>query len=211
MNFYKRNLPHWHPANAEFFITVRLANSLPKIAAKKLKAEQKILRNSNINPSQIQRTIFRKYEQLLDNSDSGPTWLSKSKIADLVKESIHHRDKKIYDLYCFCIMPNHVHMVFKINKDNDLKKHGSRNQPTLLTKVLKELKRYTAREANKLLNLEGQFWQHESFDRVIRNNEELERTIAYTLNNPVKAGLVEYWENWPYSYCKPDFVDTFRK
>ncbi|AII51078.1 hypothetical protein N008_03655 [Hymenobacter sp. APR13] len=28
----------------------------------------------------------------------------------------------------------------------------------------------------------------------------MQRVIAYVLNNPVKAGLVESWEQWPYTY-----------
>lgn len=52
-------------------------------------------------------------------------------------------------------------------------------------------------------------WQHESFDRVIRDAEELESTIRYVLNNPVKAGLVDEWQDWPFSYCKSKFKTEF--
>ena len=45
----------------------------------------------------------------------------------------------------------------------------------------------------------GSFWQAESYDHVVRNGE-LERIISYVLENPVKAGLVEDWEQWPYTY-----------
>ena len=51
-----------------------------------------------------------------------------------------------------------------------------------------------------MLKREGAFWQSESYDHVVRNDVELKRIIAYVLNNPVKAGLVENWQDWPYSY-----------
>lgn len=73
---------------------------------------------------------------------------------------------------------------------------------TELTNELRLLKGSTARECNKILNRNGTFWQHESYDHVIRDPEELERTIWYVLNNPVKAQLVESWELWQWSYCK---------
>jgi putative transposase len=69
-------------------------------------------------------------------------------------------------------------------------------------RMLQSLKRHTARKANTLLRRSGQFWQEESYDRVIRDGEELEHTIWYVLFNPVKAGLVESWEHWKWMYVK---------
>lgn len=210
MDFYKRNLPHWHPSNAEFFITIRLANSLPKSAVRKLKYQRDLLKKTNYTAPNIREKVFKKYEQLLDKSDYGPTWLSNPEIADIVGSSIKYRDNKIYDLYCFCIMPNHVHFIFRVEqtKANYSNYKKSKNHPTFLTKILQELKRYTAREANKILGRSGQFWQRESYDRVIRDNKELERTIKYVLYNPVKANLAKHWKDWPYTYCKSKFLDN---
>ncbi|MAU00364.1 MAG: hypothetical protein CL608_24750 [Anaerolineaceae bacterium] len=59
------------------------------------------------------------------------------------------------------------------------------------------LKRYTAVEANKVLGRQGQFWQHESYDHIVRDEAELQRIRQYVLNNPVKAGLVDSAEQWP--------------
>ncbi len=44
------------------------------------------------------------------------------------------------------------------------------------------------------------FWQHESYDHVVRNEREYERILAYIVNNPVKAGLVSDWQEWPYTF-----------
>jgi REP element-mobilizing transposase RayT len=71
-----------------------------------------------------------------------------------------------------------------------------------LIKILESLKKYTALRINRVLHRTGAFWQHESYDHVIRNDDELEKTIRYVLYNPVKAGLVNKWENWKWSYCK---------
>lgn len=213
MNFYKRNLPHWHPPGAEFFITFRLTNSLPRTAVEKLKSLQEILKNRNEKADKIQRAVFKQYEQLLDKPEFGPQWLSQNTVANIIADSIKYRDQKEYDLYCYCIMSNHVHLVIKMIEAAELRSRAanSLNQPTSLTKVLKELKRFTARESNIVLERSGQFWQHESYDRVIRNSKELERAIHYTLNNPVKAGLVMNWSEWPYSYCRADLINIFDK
>ena len=209
--YYKRKLPHWQPNHAEFFITFRLADSLPQRAIEKIKSEKRLLERKLYNAQQVDRSdklsdlrkkhrlLFNKYEDQLDSGSSGPTWLSKPSIANTISEAIHYRDGSKYDLYAYCIMPNHVHMVIKmisLNKDRQI---------PALTSVLKSLKSFTALKANRILNRTGQFWQHESFDRVIRNAEELESTIKYVLNNPAKANLIDKWQDWPYSYCKSKF------
>jgi REP element-mobilizing transposase RayT len=94
-------------------------------------------------------------------------------------------------------MPNHVHLVFK-----QLKKNEDYENNLAVTGMLKNLKWFTALKSNQALKRSGTFWQEESFDRVIRDQKELEATIKYVLNNPVKAGLVDQWQDWPYSFCK---------
>ena len=63
---------------------------------------------------------------------------------------------------------------------------------------MKSLKGFTAREAIKLLDRKGTFWQAESYDREIRDDIEFWRVIRYILNNPVKAGLCPKPEDWKY-------------
>ena len=104
-------------------------------------------------------------------------------------------------------MPNHVHAVFKHMNTGDKKKSSKNEYP--ITVLLHSIKSYTALECNKILGRTGAFWQSESYDRVIRDQKELENKIRYTLNNPVKAGLIQKWQDWPYSYCRSEFVDTF--
>ena len=63
-------------------------------------------------------------------------------------------------------------------------------------------KGYTAHKANRLLGRKGAFWQQESYDHVVRDANEWQRIVTYVLNNPVKAGLVDRWEKWQWSYCR---------
>lgn len=119
-----------------------------------------------------------------------------------------YRDKKQYDLHCFTIMPNHVHVVFSIEDDNvdvnvgRIADSTARNSVSgyRVTKILQDLKKFTAIESNKILKRSGQFWQNESYDHVIRNSTEYRNVINYVINNPVKAGLVDNAENWKWTY-----------
>jgi REP element-mobilizing transposase RayT len=206
MSFYRRHLPHWQPNQAEFFITFRLAGSLPRKAIERLKRHRTQLEDQNDPEAKIriQKEIFQKYEQLLNGAEIGPTWLRQNEIASIVVDSIHFYDESKYDLYAYCVMPNHVHLVFRFLDQTD-----NSDEKYRVTKILHSIKSYTALECNKVLERSGPFWQPESYDRVIRDQDELENIIRYTLNNPVKAGFVERWRAWPHSYCKPEFVETF--
>jgi len=155
----------------------------------------------------------------LDGSSIGPKWMKDDKVAIIINEEIRIRDGIEYNLIAYTIMPNHVHLVFvPIEKfvarseasrelENE-KQNGKRSSASLyiVTKILQDLKSKTALKCNKILNRSGAFWQHESYDHVVRNNQELRRIVEYVLNNPVKAGLTEKWDNWKWSYYNPDYL-----
>lgn len=203
--FYRRRLPHWQPENGTFFVTARLAGSLPKKVIIELKEsyelKKKQLKEKGLKGKQLKEALnkcadlyFGKFDHLLDNANSGPTWLKEKAIANIVKNSFHYFDKDRYELICFTIMSNHVHLIL-----HELDRR--------LFRVMQSIKRSSSRDSNKLLDRVGEsFWHSESYDRLIRDEQELFWKINYTLNNPVKAGLVEHWTEWPYNYINPRFL-----
>ena len=76
-------------------------------------------------------------------------------------------------------MPDHVHMLVTFGPDASMKK------------VIRNWKRYAA-------NHVGIHWQRDFFDHRLRDDESYEEKAAYILNNPVRAGLVNRFEDWPY-------------
>ena len=123
-----------------------------------------------------------------------------------MKEALLYRDGKVFDLHAFCIMPNHVHAVFeRLSKSGWQPDHGDTLEcHSDLPKIMQSLKRHTARQANLTLGREGAFWQDESYDHVIRDGEEYIRIVNYILEDPVKAGLVSRWDEWPWTYCRSE-------
>lgn len=216
--FYRRRLPHLQPNVATFFITFRLAGSLPREVVLQLKEEQEEAENRLVKTPNSKGKVkllyeqakryFGKFDEFLDKATTGPRWLESPNVAAVVAKAIHNCDGKEYELYAHCIMSNHVHMVFSIesapahNKRTEVR--STYNQ-YLITKILRRLKGSSAREANKILNRAGDFWQHESYDHVIRDGNELERVIKYVLDNPVKAGLCSYWKEWKWTYLSERF------
>jgi len=202
---YQRNLPHIQPPGAMLFVTFRLAGSIPVEVLRQLKAdaaarEKQILQIEDPEEQAAQlyrerKRQFGRWDDVLDSGVYGPDWLRRPEIAAIVAEAMHHRDGKVYDLDSFCIMPTHGHTIFTPLVKDDGSYHA-------LQTIMHSLKLRTALQSNPLLGREGPFWQHESYDHVVRDQRELERIRWYLLNNPVKAGLVETWEAWPWTYWK---------
>lgn len=106
-------------------------------------------------------------------------------------------------------MPNHVHLLFDIR---NIAPHASGNRPIYkATAIMERLKWYTAVQCNRVLHLSGPFWQHESYDHVVRREGELTKIIHYVLDNPVKTRLADDWQKWPWSYVKKDLYGLLLK
>ncbi len=89
------------------------------------------------------------------------------------------------------IMPDHVHLILK-----PVSSHSE--DQFSLSKILQGIKGFTAREINKLRGTRGALWQDESFDRIIRGHDEYLEKWNYLRNNPVKVGLCETPEEYPF-------------
>ncbi len=217
---YRRKLPHRHSPGGTLFVTFRLAGSIPRSVIKQWENEKQILEkqcslsNETSDETKIEiriefhRRWFREF--VLHASSSGPMWLSDERIAQIVFDSILLRDGKEYILLAFCIMSNHVHIVFRPNlNEHSIHEVRAEKSSRLVSTdptygvIMQSLKGYTARKCNQVMGRSGAFWDAESYDHEIRNSESYARIVRYTLNNPVKAGLVKNWEEWRWSWVRP--------
>lgn len=182
-------LPHVKREGASYFITFRLADSLPRNVLLEFERQHaEALRNLPAEQAaEVNRDLRRKIERYLDQG-AGECHLRRPEIADMVAEALRHFDGEEYQLESWVVMPNHVHLVLWPMPN------------VTLSEILKSRKRHTARQANLLLGTTGQtFWQPESYDHWIRNDEEKARILNYIRMNPVKAGLCANPEDWKWS------------
>jgi len=160
------------------------------------------------------RDWFIKLEDIMHKASAGPMWMKDDRVADVVAESLRKLDDNAYRLDAYSVMSNHVHAVFKPSlSEKDL--HESFDPEGRLTftskhpslsRIMQSLKGTSSRECNRILSRTGQFWEHESFDHVVREGKSFQ-TIKYVLNNPVKAGLAGEWREWRWSYCRDELSD----
>ncbi|NWF89088.1 MAG: transposase [Ignavibacteriaceae bacterium] len=191
-NIRRRNLPHLYFNDGIYFITARLANTIPLEKLKQLH-----IQSSNINSLNFAKfkNHFLQYDAFLDKSLEGRSILKKTDCSAVIKQCLHYPDGKEYKLICFTIMPNHFHFVIELLKNNK----G-------ISKIMQSIKGISALRINKLLNKTGKFWQDESYDRLIRDDIEFYFVVRYILLNPVKAGLIDDWRKWEHTYCHPQHI-----
>jgi REP element-mobilizing transposase RayT len=195
---YVRNLPHWRQDGATYFVTFRLHDSLPKTKLnelEQLRHEWELRHPSPPTESDFENLTLetmRCVERWLDQG-LGSCRLKDSWAASLVVDAMHHFDEQRYELGSYVVMPNHVHAVVRPLVCDE--------EP--LERILQSWKRYTAREINRRFELTGTFWQDESFDRIIRDEEHLWQVLQYIGTNPAKTGLSR--EQCP-SWVRPEWV-----
>ena len=192
IHFHRRNLPHLYTKDGIYFITFRLADSIPSDKVAEIKAAND--KAEQMDDEKFKR-LLKKYDKILDSAVLGKKYLAVPRIAEICKYTLHYPDGKDYKLICYCIMPNHIHLVILLLSGNK----G-------ISKIMQSIKRISARKSNLVLNRTGKFWQDESYDRLVRDDKELYFIIKYVLLNPVNAGLVQNWTDWKYTYCIPNYV-----
>jgi REP element-mobilizing transposase RayT len=191
-------LPHIKVSDAAYFVTFRLADSLPRTLVLRLKEQRDDLLRRAAPERSDDQTVFRRalFERHAAEVDSaldqhiGAAWLRNSRVADLVANALRQFADERYLLHAWCVMPNHVHTVVR-----PLGVHT-------LDGVLQNWKSFTAHEANRFLGRAGAFWQRESYDHWIRDEAEFAHCVRYTEENPVKARLCASPGDWPWSSAR---------
>ena len=166
-------LPHLDAPGLVQHVVFRLADSLPKAILDDLARQQPRERHGATDAA-------------LDPG-YGRRDLGDLRIAALVQAALLAFERQRYGLWAWCVMPNHVHVLLRAKSGHPL------------NSIVHSWKSYTAKEASRLLDRTGRFWAREYFDRIVRNDNDLRRTVAYIEANPVKVGLCKSTEEWPFS------------
>jgi len=164
----KRNLPHIDMIGYYQFVTFRTHDSIDDFL--------KRISQENISTSIKQY----KADEYLDKSQKG-AYLN-GEVLQWLKEFLISKDKILYDLVAFSIMPNHLHLLFKQKEE--------------LAKTIKIIKGSSAIEINKMLHHKGTLWEKGYFDKGIRDQKHFDTVYHYIANNALKANLVDAKERF---------------
>ncbi len=181
-------LPHWEGERAIYFVTFRLADSLPRELMERIRRERETFERAEKAGVSVaaDRVRAAKLHDLLQEAQRrldeglGACYLREARIAKIVADAIQHFHQERYVIWAWCVMPNHVHVLVSLMEGHTLER------------VLHGWKSYSAHEANKVLGRAGHFWQREYFDHLVRNESSRMRITEYILQNPGKAGLRDW-------------------
>jgi putative transposase len=179
-------LPHRDEPGLIQFVTFRLADAFPE----ELRSEWEGL--LKIEDDRKRRIELEAY---LDKG-RGECHLRRPEVAKLVEDSLRYRHGEQYELRAWVVMPNHVHLLFRV-------------QDVPMWRLVDAWKGYTAKELNKILGRKGKLWQDGYWDTYMRDGEHEARTRRYIENNPTKARLVASPQEWLWSSAR--FRDRYER
>jgi len=169
-------LPHWHQDGKYVFVTFRLNDSLPQEKLQWLYEEREgwLKRHPKPWDKETTKEYYNKFGKTIDkwlDRNYGDCLLKKEKNRKIVEDALYFFNGKRYDLIAFVVMPNHVHILFKLYKGHQL------------IGIMRSIKSFTSKKINALENRTGRLWQSESYDRLIRDQEHFDNVVRYIIAN----------------------------
>ena len=174
---YTHKLPHWRQDGKTQFITFRLADSLPQSKLQELsQAKEEWLKThpqpwSESTKEEYNSLIGERIDKWLD-AGYGCCTLKDPDMRRIVTDAFLHFNNERYVLLALVVMPNHVHALLTPCEGHDV----------IVT--IGRIKGFTASRINKVIGGKGEFWQRDSFDRILRNEMDFDAKLQYIINNP---------------------------
>jgi len=207
---HRRKLPHVDLEGKPTFITACLEGSLPAAGLKRIRVYRDELNLRSI-PNDISdadwemmkhKLVFKLVDSLLD-CECPITHLRDDRLAEIVQNAFLHFANERYRLYAFVVMPSHHHWVFlpdeNWSEELAIRESGKDRPKTPREVISHSIQSYTGTMCNRVLRVDGSFWQTETFDHYARDEAEMFRIIDYIEQNPVVAGLVKNAEDYRWS------------
>jgi len=178
------NLPHWQQPGATYFITFRLADSIPTDRLEDWRMERESWLANHPEPwsPETERDYHRLFRARIDawlDAGEGECLLRTPAGREPLANTLRHGDGDRYRLHAWVVMPNHVHVLVTLA------------EVAKLEIEVGAWKSISARRINRLLGRSGTLWQEDYFDRLVRDREHFDNCVRYIRRNPDKAQLAD--------------------
>ena len=178
----RNRLPHWQQEGAAYFVTFRLADSMPQVVLEKWRASRKCWMDRHPRPwdQATEMAYHRLFSGAIDkylDAGYGSCRLARSHCSHILYNALLHFNGLRYEMFAFVIMPYHVHLLFQINP------------AWQLDKLMHSWRRFSARVINRVENRSGSLWQKDYFDRLVRDELHFLHCVRYIEHNPARANL----------------------
>ncbi|MFK8056770.1 MAG: transposase [Saprospiraceae bacterium] len=203
----KRGIPHGFFCDIPIHLIYRLNGCAPLNELKALSEELGNQIDGLKSLGQASGTVIQGlleehakiYDDLLDAQDQRKFILHREELGGIVLKSwLHLSEQSEILLYAVCVMGNHVHVLLKGLSDSKLNQIG---------KLIQRHKSFTTTAIKKVDSSVEKVWDSGFYDRYVREGSFWE-VLKYILDNPVKAGLVAQWKEWPLTFVDPRCLDS---
>jgi len=186
---HRHHLPHWSQNEVWCHATWRLADSIPMDKLRVWREQKNIWMENNPPPWDEEteneyHTIFSQQMEDWMDQGMGSCVLRDPENAAIIADALLFFNGERYELSAFAVMPNHTHVLF------------SPRGGYAIAEIIKSWKGYTAYLINKRMNRDGELWQEDYWDRLVRNERHFYKVNEYVKNNPEKAGLKAGFVVW---------------
>ncbi len=130
---------------------------------------------------------------------------------DILVDSLRHcQEQKGLDLFAWCIMSNHVHLIARARPGavlQDIFRDHKKFTAKAVFKAIEENPQESRREwlLEHLRNAGGiQLWQHDLHPIWLRRPDIIQQKLRYIHRNPVEEGLVEEPHHYLYSSARDE-------
>lgn len=188
-------LPHLEVDRGIYFVTFCLEDSIPRkklarLTDRREKRLKRLEQQNKLTPAKrqlIDDEYFEEVDELLD-AGYGSQLLGRDDVARIVADALEYFHGDRYDLDVWTIMSTHVHVTLQTRTGH------------WLVDVLKSWKSFTGNVINRLVGRSGKLWQGDSYDRLMRSEEELQQKRRYIWHNHQAAGF----DDWKWRKQYPD-------
>lgn len=197
--YHQRKLPHYHPKGQPLFITFRTSDLIPEYLLQEyheykayLNQQEKKRKDDKELELVNQKKLFAKMDDIFTRYQGKIHLTQNPEVARMIAKTFQDWHGKMYHLYAYTIMPNHVHLVLKPRTLN--------GEQITVSEIMQRIKGSSARQANIILSRTGPLWSREYYDHWPRSGKELIRIMEYVRQNPVAAKLVTDPVAWPWTW-----------
>jgi len=182
IRFTENLLPHWQQKGSTYFITFRLADSIPTRLRTRWEGERQVWLRFHPEPwkTQTEQEYHKRFTGAIEcwlDAGHGSCVLRQNECASIVDGALRHFDGDRLVLISSVVMPNHVHSLFVQNPTHPLEH------------LLHSWKTFSSRNINRLVGRSGTLWQRSYFDRLVRDEKHFRNCVRYIRRNPEKAHL----------------------
>ncbi|MCX6899278.1 MAG: transposase [Verrucomicrobia bacterium] len=178
----QNRLPHWQQDGVTYFVTFRLADSIPADKLARWKSEREVWMRLHPPPwtAQVERDYLERFAHTTEcwlDKGYGACLLRAGEPQRIVANALAHFEGQRHHSHAWVAMPNHIHALFSLIEGCQLET------------LIQSWKGFTAHEINRVTGRAGTLWERDYFDRLVRDSKHFWNCVRYIRRNPLKAKL----------------------